>query len=249
MSMLFLERSLLYTLAISSDRMKFTLLGVVVLAAACPALASPALDVPEVSSAIKTPPRAAAAPYWLESISHQGISAFNPNPATYQVFRNVKDFGAMGDGQHDDTAAIQSAISAGGRCAPGSCSSSTTTPAVVYFPAGTYLISSSIVDYYYTQIIGNPNSLPTLKATPNFNGFGLIDGDRYGGNGLQFGATNLFYRQIRNLIFDITAIAASTSATALHWPTAQATSLQNCVFLMSQAQGTQHQGLFIEDGK
>lgn len=34
------------------------------------------------------------APYWLESITHQGISAFGP--AGYQVFRNVKDFGAKG---------------------------------------------------------------------------------------------------------------------------------------------------------
>ena len=35
------------------------------------------------------------------------------------------------------------------------CSSSTTRPAVVYFPAGTYLVSSSIVAYYNTQMIGN----------------------------------------------------------------------------------------------
>ena len=37
----------------------------------------------------------ACAPYWLENIEHQGISAFNPDK-TYQVFRNVKDFGAKG---------------------------------------------------------------------------------------------------------------------------------------------------------
>jgi glucan 1,3-beta-glucosidase len=153
-----------------------------------------------------------------------------------------------GDGSTDDTAAIQAAMSAGGRCAPGSCLSSTTTPAIVYFPAGTYIISSSIIDYYYTQIIGNPNNMPVLKATPNFSGFGVIDGDQYGANGLKFGATNVFFRQIRNLVFDLTAIPSSSSATGLHWPTAQATSLQNCVFKMSDAPGTQHQGLFIEDG-
>jgi len=91
--------------------------------------------------------------------------------------------------------------------------------------------------------------MPVLKATPNFSGFGLIDGDQYGGNGLKFGATNVFYRQIRNLVFDLTAIPASSSATGVHWPTAQATSLQNCIFNMSDASGTQHQGLFIEDGE
>lgn len=36
-----------------------------------------------------------AASYWLEDIRHQGFAAFNPDTA-YQVFRNVKDFGAKG---------------------------------------------------------------------------------------------------------------------------------------------------------
>lgn len=128
------------------------------------------------------------------------------------------------------------------------CQSTTTTPATVYFPAGTYLISSSIIDYYITQIIGNPNDLPVLKATPTFTGFGLIDGDTYGANGLNFGATNVFYRQIRNFVLDMTGIPSNSSATGIHWPTAQATSLQNIVFKMSDAIGTQHQGLFIEGG-
>jgi glucan 1,3-beta-glucosidase len=151
----------------------------------------------------------------------------------------------------DDTAAINMAMSSGGRCAPGSaCESTTTTPAIVYFPAGTYLISSSIVDYYFTQIIGNPNNLPVLKASPTFSGFGLIDGDQYQAGGrLGFGATNIFYRQVRNLVFDMTAIPGSSAATGIHWPTAQATSLQNLVFLMNDMAGTQHQGVFIEDGK
>ena len=46
----------------------------------------------------------------------------------------------------------------------------------------------------------------------------------------------------------MTAIPGSSAATGIHWPTAQATSIQNVVFLMSEANGTQHQGLFIESG-
>lgn len=60
----------------------------------------------------------------------------------------------LGDGVTDDTAAINKAISDGGRFGPSSGETTTTTPAIVYFPAGTYLISSSIIDYYYTQLIG-----------------------------------------------------------------------------------------------
>ena len=119
---------------------------------------------------------------------------------------------------------------------------------MVYFPAGTYLVSSSIIDYYYTQIIGNPNCLPTLKATANFTGFGIIDGDVFSGRVLSYGATNVFWRQIRNFYLDMTGIPGTSAATGIHWPTAQATSLQNLVFYMSDAPGTQHQGVFIEGG-
>lgn len=173
----------------------------------------------------------ATQPYWLEQIKHQGGSAFNVNATTYQVFRNVKDFGAVGkcypifhqylltttgDGITDDTVAIQNAMSSGGRCGDG-CKSDTTTPAVVYFPSGTYLLSTSIKNDYYTQIIGNHNNLPVLKAAPGFSGFGLIDGNPYGSNGqLRVGATNVFYRSIRNLIFDLTGLPSNSDTTALH---------------------------------
>jgi glucan 1,3-beta-glucosidase len=51
------------------------------------------------------------------------------------------------------------------------------------------------------------------------------------------------------MVFDTTGIAPGTSALGVHWPTAQATSLQNCVFKMSDAPGTQHTGIFIESGE
>lgn len=34
--------------------------------------------------------------YWLENIAHQGVAPFNAQGAGYQVFRNVKNFGAVG---------------------------------------------------------------------------------------------------------------------------------------------------------
>jgi glucan 1,3-beta-glucosidase len=104
------------------------------------------------SAPLSTETSGSCAPYWLENIKHQGVASFNPNPSNYTVFRNVKDFGARGDGVTDDTAAIQRAVTQGNRCGPSACESSTNTPAIVYFPEGTYLISSSIIDYYYTQV-------------------------------------------------------------------------------------------------
>jgi glucan 1,3-beta-glucosidase len=46
---------------------------------------------------------AADEPFWLQTIPHVGTAAFNPSPSTYKVYRNVKDYGAVGDGVHDDT--------------------------------------------------------------------------------------------------------------------------------------------------
>ncbi|KAJ4347892.1 uncharacterized protein N0V89_009264 [Didymosphaeria variabile] len=192
----------------------------------------------------------------MEQVAHQGIASFN-NDTSYQVFRNVKDYGAVGDGVTDDTKAIQKAITDGKRCAPAVCKSTTRTPATVYFPGGIYLISEAIIDYYYTQIIGNPNCLPTIKASSNFttanqdgNDIGyLIDASPYGADGeLGFGATNTFFRQIRNLVLDTTSVKAKAIMRGIHWPTAQTTSLQNVVFKMAAGNGTKHEGLFIEQG-
>ncbi|KAG1849256.1 glycoside hydrolase family 55 protein [Suillus subluteus] len=190
-------------------------------------------------------------PYWLQTVKHQGTSAFNSDPSSYQVFRNVKDFGAKGDGITDDTAAINSAMSSGGRCGGGSCNSSTVTPAIVYFPAGTYLVSSAIDTYYYTQMIGDAKKPPTLLASSSFNGFAVIDADPYIPNGWGaqwFSNQNNFYRSIRNLIIDLRQIPASTSAIGLHWQVSQATSLINIVIEMSTASNNNHQGMFMENG-
>ena len=46
----------------------------------------------------------------------------------------------------------------------------------------------------------------------------------------------------------MTRIPANITATGVHWPTAQTTTLQNLVFKMSTANGTQHQGVFVEEG-
>lgn len=53
---------------------------------------------------------------------------------------------------------------------------------------------------------------------------------------------------MRNFVIDMTAINPEVEVAGIHWPTAQATSLQNIVFKMSQAQDNKQEGIFIESG-
>jgi len=194
---------------------------------------------------------AASDPFWMQNIKHQGTSAYNSDPSSYQVFRNVKDFGAVGDGVTDDTDAINSAISSGSRCGEGTCPSSTLTPAVVFFPQGTYLISAPLISYYYTQFIGDARVPPTLLAASDFSGMAVIDVNPYVPNG--YGAqwyndTNNFYRSVRNFVIDLTQTPATATSTGIHWQVSQGTSLYNIVFEMSTASDTAHQGIWMENG-
>ncbi|KAF7550788.1 hypothetical protein G7Z17_g5481 [Cylindrodendrum hubeiense] len=193
---------------------------------------------------------AAQAKYWMEGIGHFGKSPYFPD-SHYRVFRDVKDYGAVGDGVTDDTAAINAAISAGSRCTPGICKGSTISPATVYFPSGTYLISSAIIDIYYTQLIGDPNNRPIIKASGSFSkeSFALIDANPYLFNGaLAWNSTNTFFRQIRNLVIDTTALPPDFPVVGIHWPCSQASAITNCVFRLSTVPGNHHTGLFIEEG-
>ncbi|KAF4454126.1 hypothetical protein F53441_3312 [Fusarium austroafricanum] len=186
------------------------------------------------------------AKHWLEEIEHRGSAPYYPD-SLYPVFRNVKDFGAVGDGVADNTAAINAAISEGVRCVPSVCKGSTKSPATAYIPPGrrTYLISDSLIDLYYTQIIGDPTNLPVIKVSASFSkeSFGLIDANPYLSIGtLAWNSTNVFFRQIRNLVFDTTALPPDFPALGIHWPSSQATFITNCVFRLSTVPGNRHTG-------
>ncbi|KAH7419223.1 putative glucan 1,3-beta-glucosidase precursor [Cadophora sp. MPI-SDFR-AT-0126] len=201
--------------------------------------------------------------YWYESIKH-GDMPFAPGG--YQMFRNVKDFGAKGDGSSDDTAAINRAASwlsranNNERCGR-ECGQTTILGAVVYFPSGIYLISSPIIQYYFTQFVGDVNARPTIRGSANFTGMALIDCDPYipGGNGANWYINqNQFFRQIRNFIFDLKEMPwwgqdgdQFYAPTGIHWQVSQAASLQNLDFQMplSDSRGsTNATGIFMENG-
>ena len=112
-----------------------------------------------------------------------------------------------------------------------------------------YLVKSTIQPDYLTQMIGNPEDLPVIKADKNFtaNGLGVMDFDPYTSSGhLQFGATNVFFRECRNFVFDTRDVRGTLYG--IHWPSSQATSLQNIVFKLSQREEDNHSGVFMEEG-
>ncbi|KAL8686385.1 MAG: hypothetical protein Q9224_005462, partial [Gallowayella concinna] len=184
--------------------------------------------------------------FWLSDIKRQGKVAYGD--ANFQIFRNVKDFGAKGDGNTDDTEAINNAISTGNRCGQG-CDSSTVTPALIYFPPGTYLVSKPVVQLYYTQFVGDAITVPTIKAAPSFEGIAVIDSDPYMDGGANWYTNqNNFFRQIRNFVIDLTAMPATAGA-GIHWQVAQATSLQNIRFEMIKGgDDNKQQGIFMDNG-
>jgi hypothetical protein len=85
---------------------------------------------------------------------------------------------------------------------------------------------------YYTQLVGDAVSPPTIKGDASFAGMALIDADPYSSTGQNwFTNQNNFFRQVRNFVIDTTGMPLSTG-TGIHWQVAQATSLQNIVFNM-----------------
>lgn len=92
---------------------------------------------------------------------------------------NVKNFGAKGNGSHDDTTAIQNAINA----CTGNANPATTTrtpTAALYFPAGTYKVTSDLIIRSvsgFTVKTDGPNITRLNASGTNFtNAVLFIDG-------------------------------------------------------------------------
>ncbi|KIA75922.1 hypothetical protein HK57_00283 [Aspergillus ustus] len=180
--------------------------------------------------------------FWTEGIRRQGTVPWGSD-ANYKVFRNVvTDYHADPTGASDSTAAIQAAINDGQRCGE-RCNGSTLKSAIVYFPPGTYLVSSTI----------RANNWPTIRAASSFVGLGVLSTNEYvggtgpdGGDAEYYVNTARFYSQIRNLRIDIISTDPNAYVCAIHYQVAQATSLQDMELIATT--GTTQQGIFSENG-
>ncbi|GFF99898.1 hypothetical protein IFM53868_10509 [Aspergillus udagawae] len=185
----------------------------------------------------------------MSSMEKNSTSPFAPE--SYKVWRNIQDYSAKGDGVTDDIEAINRAISDRGQCSA-NCGSSTIYPAMIWFPAGTYLVSTPIIQYYNTQFLGDPLNVPTILAASSFVGLGVITSDIYIADGEQWYINqNNFLRSIRNFKINIQLTDPSAYICAIHWQVAQGTSLKNIKFYMlynTNVPGNTQQGIYIENG-
>ncbi|KAB2576720.1 Exo-beta-protein [Lasiodiplodia theobromae] len=184
--------------------------------------------------------------YWLEGIAHNGLSSFlDSSLGDYSTFRNVvQDFGADNSGKTDASTAIQNAINAGPangalRSQQDNGYGTTGQPAVVYLPAGTYLLTTPLQLFIGTVFVGDAVNPPVLKVASNFSDNHVIYGKdpRYGG-------TINFYIGLKNVVIDSTAVSPSTSLSLLDWTVSQATQISNVVFNMPNG-STGHIGMRI----
>jgi hypothetical protein len=163
-------------------------------------------------------------------------------------FRNVRDYGAKGDGINDDTQAFIRALEEGrGR-------QGHKTPANVYVPPGTYLVSDTLIVWRATLLAGDSDNPPTLILKDGAPGFGdpanpkpmLVTAGGYNADPAardwktrtdQLGGStnNTFFITLRNLKIKIGD--RNPGAWGIYWLVAQQTSLRHVTIDAGTAQG------------
>lgn len=119
------------------------------------------------------------------------------------MYRNVRSYGAVGDGSQDDTDSIQNAINTDGQGGNRYRNEVTTRPALIFVPGGEYKISKTVDLRLNTILVGDPNNLPVFKASAGFNpGASLINGYDFATDGTG-GTTNVLVA-IKNIVIDTT---------------------------------------------
>jgi len=163
-------------------------------------------------------------------------------------FRNVRDYGAKGDGINDDTQAFIRALE------EGRGHEREKTPANVYVPPGTYLVSDTLIVWRATMLAGDTNNPPTLVLKDGARGFGdpanpkpmLVTAGGYNADPAardwktrtdQLGGStnNTFFITLRHLKIKIGD--GNPGAWGIYWLVAQQTALRHVTIDAGTAQG------------
>ena len=187
--------------------------------------------------------------YWLDQQDHtgnaRGYAPFLPGDYTYPVYRNVKAYSATGNGYTDDTQSLQNAINDDGSGGNRYNNEVTTRPAEVFVPGGTYILTKQLDLRLNTILVGDPNNMPTFKASSGFSGGTVVNGYDYATEAS--GGTTAFFIAMKNIIIDTTNIAPDTTVLALQWGIAQACQLTNIKINMpTNSKG--HTGIALDQG-
>ena len=171
----------------------------------------------------------AACDSWMDA-----LEASRTSNATY---RNVRWYGAKGDGTTDDTVAFTTALTYNREPL-----FSLETPMVVYVPPGDYVITATLPLWFLTNLVGSSTCPPRLIVPPGTmtqpQTFVLAGDTSYAGD-----HDDEFYRGVRHI--DIVFGAGNTGGCGVHWAVSQATFLRDMVIdLGSDGQ----YGVFQENG-
>ncbi len=156
--------------------------------------------------------------------------------AKLREFVSVKDFGAVGDGVTDDTAALQKAVSSGARA--------------VYVPPGTYRHSGTITIPSSVRLYGEgPAGQSILQYVSAADGYGIVLGSQCDVDGLTFipaGVSPCVLRasvkskiNVRDNVFDFSAFTGVVPST-LSADYARGLDFAQCSFVVIEGNKVEH---------
>ncbi|KAF3132931.1 hypothetical protein TWF703_007069 [Orbilia oligospora] len=180
-------------------------------------------------------------PYYLDQFKHQGLWHLN---SSYPVYRNVKCWGAKGNGVTDDTEAIIRALTEGKTCKGSNCQNSYIPPSLVYFPKGDYIIGKTLPIYRNTQILGNPRQKPTIRANgKNFAGSAMFETKVKENIGSGAGD----FITLKSIILIGEAVPPERDFAGIRWNAGYASGLYQVETVMGSGKATKHRGIVVSN--